>query len=114
MFNLGMGVGNEVISKTVTRVQKLLLENQSSFLRAKDCLRALLQEKEERELVLRRATLNCDDRMSFCEDAVAEVEKVRIALQHAQSYVDRWTTCTDSVDMQLSPVFGEIGALSKE
>ena len=48
MFNPGKGVGNEFISKTVARVQKLLLENQISFLRAKDRLRALLQEKEEK------------------------------------------------------------------
>ena len=63
---------------------------------------------------MRRTTLNRDNRMSICEDVVAEVEKVRNALQHAQSYVNTWTTCIDSVDMQLSPVFGEIGALSEE
>ena len=64
--------------------------------------------------MLRRATLNHDDRMSFCEDALAEVEKVKIALEQYQSYVDRWTTCTDSIDLQMSTIPEDISALSGE
>ena len=94
--NSGMGFPNEAMSKMADRVQTLLLQKQSSFLGVKDRVSALLQEKEEKELLLRRATLNRDDRMSFCEDASAEVEKVKIELEHYQSYVDRWTICTDS------------------
>jgi len=40
-----------------------------------------LEEKEERDLVLRRAKLNRDDRMSFYKDALVEVENVKIALE---------------------------------
>ena len=114
MPNSSMGCHIEAISKTVVRVQELLLENQSSFLGFKDCLRALLQEKEDSDLLLRRATLNRDDRMSFCEDALREVDKVKIALEQSQTYVDRWTTCTDSADLQLSPICEDISALSRE
>jgi len=105
---------NEVTSKTIARVQNLLLENQSSFLEVKDCLKILLEEKEERDLVLRRAKLNRDDRMSFCKDALAEVENVKTALEQSQSFVDKWTTCPDSVDLQLPAICEDIGALSGE
>ena len=74
----------------------------------------MLQEKEDNDLLLRRATLNCDDRMSFCEDALREVDKVKIALEQSQTYVDRWTTCIDSADLQLSPICEDISALSGE
>ena len=110
--NSGMGFPNEAMSKMVDRVQTLLLQKQSSFLGVKDRVSALLQEKEEKELLLRRATLNRDDKMSFCEDASAEVEKVKIELEHYQSFVDRWTICTDSTELQLAPIREDVSSLS--
>ena len=101
------------MSKMADRVQTLLLQKQSSFLGVKDRVSALLQEKEE-ELLLRRATLNRDDRMSFCDDILADVEKVKIELEHYQSYVDRWTICTDSTELQLAPIREDLCSLSRE
>ena len=112
--NSGMGFPNEAMSKMADRVQTLLLQKQSSFLGVKDRVSGLLQEKEEKELLLRRATLNRDDRISFCEDASAEVEKVKIELEHYQSYVDRWTICTDLTELQLAPIRKDVSSLSGE
>ena len=58
--------------------------------------------------------MNRDDRMSFCKDALAEVEKVKIALEQSHSYVDRWTTCIDPLDLQLPSKYEDISSLSEE
>ena len=74
----------------------------------------MLQEKQKQELVFKRDRLNRDDRMSFCKNALAKVDKVKIALEQSQSYVDRWTRCTDSLDLQLPSMCEDISSLSKE
>ena len=89
MSNSGVGCQSDaMISKIVAKVQKLLIESQNSFLGINNHFRIVLQEKEDMEVVLRRATLNRDDKMSFYEHAVAEVQKVKIALEQSQRYID--------------------------
>lgn len=93
----GLSSVKESNVKTIERVQCLLATAQVGFIAAKEGLRVLSIEKEERELDLRRARLMCSDRKSISEFAHSEFLKVKAALDSANQYVDRWTNSSPNL-----------------
>ena len=93
---LDQSVTTVAMEKNISRVHQLLVDTQSSYLLEKERLKVLERERDDKELELRRAKLMRDDRQSLSDEAMAEVDRVRVALEESSKYVDQWTNCLGS------------------
>lgn len=96
----------DAVEKTITRVHHLLVDKQNYYLSRKERLKVLERERDDKELELRRAKLMRDDRQSLSDEALAEVQRVKLALEESSKYVDQWTNCLGSEGLDLSSTSG--------
>jgi chromosome segregation ATPase len=73
---------------------------QSSFLEKKYKLKQMEEDKESKNLQLRRARGKHDDRQFLLDDAEAEVEKIKTSLAESMTsaarYIEQWTNYSDA------------------
>jgi hypothetical protein len=77
-------------SDTTLRIYSLLSSMQSSFLEKKYKLKHMEEDKESKNLQLRRARDKHNDRQSLLDDAEAEVENIKISLAESTTSAARY------------------------